>query len=346
MTRCKRLLKVALMLVISLIFIGGCTNSSKANNGSKSSENNNNSKYPLKIKNKFGTTVIKQKPKRIATIQWGNQDVSLALGVVPVGFSAANFGVKDNSGLLPWTKKKLDQLDEKNPNVYKDTDGLDFEAIADSKPDVILAAYSGITKEEYKTLSKIAPVVAYPKSAWTTSWKEQIHLDSKGMGMEKQGDKLIKQTEQKINTGVKKYPQLKGKTVTWVNFSAKDLSKFQIYTSADPRPALLKEFGLNYPENITREIKSKNSYSKDFSSEKASVLNDTDIIVGYGDKKLYQALKNDPVLGQVPAIKRGSVAFIDSDSPIVAAGTPTPLSISYTLNEYLSLLGKAAGKVQ
>lgn len=107
--------------------------------------------------------------------------------------------------------------------------------------------------------------------------------------MEKQGDKLIKQTEQKINTGVKKYPQLKGKTVTWVNFSAKDLSKFQIYTSADPRPALLKEFGLNYPENITREIKSKNSYSKDFSSEKASVLNDTDIIVGYGDKKLYQA---------------------------------------------------------
>lgn len=164
--------------------------------------------------------------------------------------------------------------------------------------------------------------------------------------MEKQGDKLIKQTAQKITDGVKKHPQLHGKTVTWVDFSAKDLSKFQIYTSADPRPALLKEFGLNYPKSITREIKSKNSYSKDFSSEKASVLNDTDIIVGYGDKNLYRALKKDPVLGKIPAIKRGSVAFIDSDSPIVAAGTPTPLSIDYTLNEYLSLLGKAADKIQ
>lgn len=164
MKRCKRLLRAFFMLLLTVVFINGCLSDSQSDNGSKNSEKNNNSQYPIKIKNKFGTTVINQKPKRVATIQWGNQDVSLALGVVPVGFSAANFGAKDNSGLLPWTKKRLKQLDEKDPNVYRDTDGLDFEAIADSKPDVILAAYSGITKEEYKTLSKIAPVVAYPKS--------------------------------------------------------------------------------------------------------------------------------------------------------------------------------------
>jgi len=346
MTRNKWTLKAVLMIMLLTIFIGGCSKNSQINNDANSSEKNNKSQYPIKIKNKFGTTVIKQKPKRVATIQWGNQDIPLALGVEPVGFSAANFGVKDKSGLLPWTKKKLKQLDVKDPNVFRDTDGLDFEAIADSKPDVILAAYSGITKEDYKTLSKIAPVVAYPKSPWTTSWKEQVRLDARGMGMEKQGKRLISKTEQKIQNGVKHYPQLKGKTVTWVNFSARDLSKFQIYTSADPRPALLEEFGLKYPQSITREIKSKQSYSKDFSSEKAEVLNDTDIIVGYGDQKLYKALKNDPILGKVPAIKRGSVAFINSDSPIVAAGTPTPLSIDYTLDEYLDLLGKAAGKVQ
>ncbi|GBG93624.1 hypothetical protein LFYK43_00830 [Ligilactobacillus salitolerans] len=222
---------------------------------------------------------------------------------------------------------------------------MDFEAIADSKPDVLLAAYSGITKEDYQTLSKIAPVVAYPKSAWATSWKEQVRLDSVGMGKKKKGEQLIKQTEQKIKKGVSKYPQLKGKTVTWANFSAKDLSKFQIYTPVDPRPSLLKEFGLNYPLSITREIKSKDSYSKDFSSERADVLDHTDIIVGYGDQTLLKTLQKDPVLGKVPAIKRGSVAFIDSDSPIVAAGTPTPLSIDYTLDEYLELLAQAANKV-
>ncbi len=338
--------KLTILVAVTLVFLAGCSKSSKTTNNASQKTNGNNSEYPIKIKNKFGTTVIKQKPKRVAAIQWGNQDIPLALGVKPVGFSAANFGVKGNSGVLPWAKKKLQQLGVKQPNVFKDTDGLDFEAIANSKPDVILAAYSGITKEDYQTLSKIAPVVAYPKAAWTTTWKQQVLLDSKGMGMEPQGKKLVQKTENKIHKGIKKYPQLKNKTIVWVNFSAKDLSKFQIYTPADPRPALLKEFGLKYPKNITREITSKDSYSKEFSAEKADVLNKADIIVGYGNAKLYDSLKNDPLLGKVPAIKHGSVAFIDSDSPIVAAGTPTPLSIDYTLNEYLNLLGKAAEHVQ
>lgn len=346
MTRLNKINSMCLLLLCTLLLVGGCQNNKTKQTQSNASEKNNESQYPIKIKNKFGTTVIKQKPQRVVTIQWGNQDIPLALGVEPVGFSAANFGVKDESGLLPWTKKQLKKIGAKKPNVFRDTDGLDFEAIADARPDVILAAYSGITKEEYQKLSKIAPVVAYPKSAWTTSWKQQVRLNAQGMGKAKQGERLIAKTQQKITQAVKKYPQLKNKTVTWVNFSAQDLSKFQIYTPADPRPALLREFGLQYPQSLTQEIKKQDAYSKDFSAERADVLDQTDIIVGYGDQKLYAALKKDPVLGKIPAIKRGSVAFIDSDSPIVAAGTPTPLSIDYTLTEYLSLLGKAAGKVQ
>ncbi|MFT8459646.1 MAG: ABC transporter substrate-binding protein [Liquorilactobacillus ghanensis] len=326
-----------LALAVGLAGCGAKTSSTGSSTSSK--------EYPIKIKNAFGQTEIKQKPKRVVTIQWGNQDVALALGVVPVGFSAANFGVQDNSGLLPWTKKKLNELGKKNPNVFQDTDGLDFEAIAAAKPDVILAAYSGITKEDYKKLSKIAPVVAYPKSAWTTTWRQQVLLDSEGMGMKKQGKKLIKKVETKINTKVKSYPQLKNKTVAWVNFSEKDLSKFQVYTPIDPRPSLLSEFGLNYPKSLKAAIKNKNNYSAEFSSENASVLDHADIIVGYGNKNLLNTLKKDPVLSKVPAIKRGSVAFIASNTPLVAAGTPTPLSIEYTLNDYLKILAQAADKV-
>ena len=95
--------------------------------------------------------IIESKPERVATVQWANHDVALALGVVPVGFSAANYGVQDDSGLLPWTAKKLKELGVEDPNVFQDTDGLDFEAISDANPDVILAAYSGITQEDYDT---------------------------------------------------------------------------------------------------------------------------------------------------------------------------------------------------
>ncbi|MEK4054594.1 iron-siderophore ABC transporter substrate-binding protein [Paenibacillus sp. FSL F4-0087] len=304
-----------------------------------------NTEYPITIKHALGETVIEKKPERVATVQWANHDVVLALGQVPVGFSAANFGVQDDSGLLPWTAKKLEDLGVTDPNVFKDTDGLDFEAISDSNPDVILAAYSGITQEDYDLLSEIAPVVAYPTAPWATTWREQVLFNSEGMGMKAEGEQLIKDTEAMINEKVSAYPQIKDKKVVWVNFSAEDMSKLHIYTPVDSRVSFLNELGLVVPESITSQITDPNSYSLSLSAENAEALNDADILVGYGNAELLQALQADPLLGKIPAVKRGSVAFIEADTPLVAAGTPNPLSISYTIDDYLKLIGGAIDKL-
>ncbi|MFC4301934.1 iron-siderophore ABC transporter substrate-binding protein [Cohnella boryungensis] len=301
--------------------------------------------YPIVIKHALGETVIESKPERVVTIQWANHDVVLALGVVPVGFSAANFGVQDGSGLLPWTAKKLEELGVSKPNVFQDTDGLDFEAISDADPDVILAAYSGITKEDYDILSKIAPVVAYPVAPWTTTWREQVQFNATGMGMKAEGEQLIKDVESMLSEKLEAYPQISGKKVVWVNFKADDLSKLHIYTPIDSRVAFLHELGMVYPESITSQITDPKSYSLNLSAENAEALSDADLIVGYGNEELYQALKADSLLGKIPAIERGSVAFITSDTPLVAAGTPNPLSIAYTIDEYLKLIGGAIDKI-
>lgn len=301
--------------------------------------------YPITIKTALGEAVIKSKPERVVTIQWANHDIALALGVVPVGFSAANFGVQDGSGLLPWTKEKLDELGVTDPNVFQDTDGLDFEAISDANPDVILAAYSGITQEDYDTLSQIAPVVAYPTAPWTTTWREQVLLNSEGMGMKAEGEQLIKDTEDMIQEKLSKYPQIAGKKVVWVNFSADDLSQLHIYTPVDSRVSFLYELGMEFPESITKQITDPTSYSLSLSSENVESLNDADLLVGYGNDELLKALQADSLLGKIPAIERGSVAFIDSDTPLVAAGTPNPLSIAYTIDEYLALIGGAIDKI-
>ncbi|CAH1220518.1 hypothetical protein PAECIP111892_04858 [Paenibacillus auburnensis] len=301
--------------------------------------------YPITIKHALGETVIESKPERVVTIQWANHDVALALGVVPVGFSAANFGVQDGSGLLPWTAEKLKELGATEPNVFQDTDGLDFEAISDANPDVILASYSGITQEDYDTLSQIAPVVAYPTAPWTTTWREQVLLNSEGMGMKAEGEQLIKDTEDMINEKLSKYPQIKGKKVAWVNFSADDLSQLHIYTPVDSRVSFLYELGMEYPESITKQITDPTSYSLNLSAENVESLYDADLIVGYGNDELLKAIQADSLLGKIPAVERGSVAFIDSDTPLVAAGTPNPLSIAYTIDEYLALIGGAIDKL-
>ncbi|MCM3032031.1 iron-siderophore ABC transporter substrate-binding protein [Niallia sp. MER 6] len=344
--RNKSFLQLLLFSIIAILVLAGCSNSSSNDSDNEeSASSDSDSQYPITIKHALGEAVIEKKPERVVTIQWGNQDVALALGVVPAGFSAANFGVQDDSGLLPWTAEKLEELNAEKPNVFQDTDGLDFEAISDAKPDVILAAYSGITQEDYDTLSEIAPVVAYPKAAWATTWREQVELNATGMGMKEEGEQLITDVEDMIKEKLTKYPQIEGKKVVWVNFSADDLSKLHLYTPVDSRVAFLKELGLDYPDSVKDLITDPNSYSLELSAENVEALNDADVIVGYGNDDLYNAIKADPLLGNIPAVKRGSVAFIASDTPLVAAGTPTPLSIEYTIDEYLELIGGAVDKI-
>ncbi|MFC3419915.1 iron-siderophore ABC transporter substrate-binding protein [Salinicoccus hispanicus] len=356
----KRPFLPLIVFALIFVFIVGCSSQEEAASteeaGSDSASNEENTEesteastdesagYPLTIEHAFGETVIEEKPERVATVQWGNQDVALALGVEPVGFSAANFGVQDDSGLLPWTKEKLDELGVEDPNVFQDTDGLDFEAISDSNPDVILAAYSGITQEDYDLLTEIAPVVAYPEAAWATSWREQVTMNARGMGMEEEGQQLIEETETLVEEKLAEYPQIDGKKMVWTNFSGDDLSQLHIYTPADSRVKFLNEMGLTFPESVTDLIEDPESYSLNLSSENAQALSDADILIGYGESEMLETLQNDPLLGEIPAIRRGSVAFIESDSPIVAAGTPNPLSISYTIDEYLELIGEAVDK--
>lgn len=346
----KKITKVMLFAFVSVLVLAlaACSgDSSKDKTSSDKKTESAGSGYPIKIQHAFGTTTIDKKPKRVATIAWANHDVALALGVVPVGFSAANYGIKDNkTGILPWTKEKLDELGAKSPNVYQDTDGLDYEAIADSKPDVILAAYSGITKEEYNKLSEIAPVVAYKDQPWVTSWRDQVKYDSMGMGMKKEGEQLVKDTEKLIADTAAKYPDIKGKKAAFGMFNTTDLSKFYIYTPSDPRGEMLEEVGMEYPEGLKKQVKDNKSFYLELSAENADVLNDTELLVVYGNSTTLKTLQKDPILGEVPAIKKGNVVVIEDNTPLAAAGTPSPLSIKYTIDDYLSKISEVAKNIK
>ncbi|MGO3886998.1 MAG: ABC transporter substrate-binding protein, partial [Mycetocola sp.] len=181
---------------------------------------------PITIEHALGTTTIPTKPERVATVAWANHEVPLALGVVPVGMAAANFGDDNGDGLLPWVDEKLEELGAETPVLFDETDGIDFEAVADTNPDVILAAYSGLTQEDYDTLTEIAPVVAYPETAWGTSWREMIEFNSEALGMADEGDALITSLEQEISDTVAEHPALDGASAMFLtHVDTSDLSE-------------------------------------------------------------------------------------------------------------------------
>ncbi|MEV0620016.1 ABC transporter substrate-binding protein [Nonomuraea sp. NPDC050404] len=305
--------------------------------------------FPMTIKHALGTTTIEAKPERVATVNWANHEAPLALGVVPVGMAAANFGDDDKDGLLPWVSQRLKELNAKTPVLFDETDGIDFEAVADTRPDVILAAYSGLTKQDYDTLSQIAPVVAYPDAAWATPWREIIKLNSKAIGLAAEGDKLISDIEGDIQEVVAKYPQLKGKSAMFMtHVDPNDVSEIGFYTSHDTRTLFFEDLGLTIPGSIAEASKGTEKFALSRSAEQIDVFDDVDIITGYGgdNASLLEKIRKDPLLSKIPAVKRGSIYLLPDSKPLGTAANPTPLSISWVLEDYAKALAEAADKVK
>jgi iron complex transport system substrate-binding protein len=257
----------------------------------------------------------------------------------------ADYGDPDGDGVLPWVQEKLDQLGAKTPVLFDETDSIDFEAVADTKPDVILAAYSGLSKSDYETLSKIAPTIAYPGVAWGTTVEQMITMESAAIGMKAEGQALIERLHAETDADVAKHPAIGGKSVMWAYFDPSDLSKVGFYTTHDTRPAFLEQIGMTTPKAITDASARTEEFYTTISAEAADSLGDVDVIVTYGDGALLKQLQADPLIGKIPAIERGSVALLADDTPLAAGANPSPLSIGWGLKDYLALLDTAAGKV-
>lgn len=301
--------------------------------------------FPLEISHALGQTTVPEKPQRVATVAWANHEVPLALGIVPVGMAAANFGDDDGDGLLPWVSERLKSLGADAPVLFDEGDGIDFEAVAGTAPDVILAAYSGLSQSDYDTLSQIAPVIAYPQAPWSTDWRETIRFDSAGMGMAPDGEALIADIEQKIAAEVAKHPELKGKRAMFVtHLDATDLSIVNFYTTQDTRVRFFADLGLSMPKSVI-QASTTGSFAGSISAEQIDLFDDVDILVTYGDQALIEAMKANPLLSHMPAVKHDAIVTLGRD-PVGTAANPTPLSITWVLPAYVEKLADAARKTE
>ncbi|SDH58147.1 iron-siderophore ABC transporter substrate-binding protein [Microbacterium pygmaeum] len=342
--RSNRFLAVAAITATAALGLAACSGTTAADQSADAGASAEG--YPITIESALGTATLTEKPERVATVNWANHEVPLALGVVPVGMAAANFGDDDGDGLLPWVSERLEELGAETPVLFDETDGIDFEAVADTNPDVILAAYSGLTQEDFDTLSEIAPVVAYPDAPWSTSWRDVIEVNAAGMGMAAEGEQLVADIEDEIAASVAEYPQLEGKSTMFLtHIDPADLSEVSFYTSNDTRSAFFEDLGLATPKSV-QEASASGEFSGTVSAEQVDTFEDVDLIVTYGDGDLVATLEGDPLLSQMPAVRNGAIVALDGSGPLGTAANPTPLAISWVLDDYLALLAEAADKVQ
>lgn len=253
--------------------------------------------FPVTIKNVFGETTIKEQPKRVVTISWVNDDVAIALGVVPVGVPKNEWGNNDKGSTPPWKDAALEKLgagfgtDKAPPVQFSEADGINFTEIAKLSPDVILAAYSGLEEADYKKLSEIAPVVAQPELAFGTPWQESTTLIGKALGKEAEAKKLIEETQATIKEKVDKFPQIKDKTFIYGNLDPVTPASTGFYTAIDNRPRFLSEIGMKLAPVVEQNTKTSTDFFIPWSAEKANELESDVFITWVADTATADTIK-------------------------------------------------------
>ncbi len=336
----------AVVLTLSACSTGPADGGTAATGGSSATADAG--AFPVTIEHAFGETTLTEKPERVATVSWVNADVSLALGVVPVGMPADTYGGNENQS-TPWKDAALEELGaaigtDGAPAQYSETDGIAFDDIAATDPDVILAAYSGLSQEDYDTLSKIAPVVAYPEVAYGTAWQDSTRIIGEALGLSEDAEQLVAETEQAIADAAAEYPQLEGKTFIYGNLEPASAEGVNVYTANDNRPRFLTELGMVQADVVTENTRNSEEFFIPWSAERADEL-DSDIFVTWvPDAATKEAIAGDPLLGQIPAVERGALVADSDNTLTLSISAANPLSLIWALDRFLPMLGEAADK--
>ncbi|HET7327595.1 MAG TPA: iron-siderophore ABC transporter substrate-binding protein [Nocardioidaceae bacterium] len=296
--------------------------------------------YPVTIEHAFGETTIEEQPKRVATLGWTDQDHVLALGVAPVGATKLTWGGND-AGSSDWFDAELERAGLEPPTRYDDADGAPVVEIAKLHPDLILATNSGITEKEYKKLSELAPVVAYPEAPWVTPWQTSLEMIGKALGRSDVAEKVADETQQVIDHAKAEYPQLEGKSLIFAYLTTADMSSIGIYGPEDPRVSFMHDLGLVDAPSVAKAVEPGEFYGT-VSAERATEL-ESDVLLTWsespGDMKTFS---QHSLIGQIPAIANGN-AYAEADKHVSLAVTnPTPLSIPYIIDHFVPHVAEAA----
>ncbi|WP_461188216.1 ABC transporter substrate-binding protein [Arthrobacter sp. Z4-13] len=342
--------KATAVLAAAALTLSACSTGPATSSTDSTASSSSSSQFPVTIEHVFGKTIIEKQPTRVATVSWVNDDVAIALGVVPVGVPKVEWGGNDQ-GSTPWKDAALQDLgagfgSDKAPVQYSEADGINFTEIAKLTPDVILAAYSGLTEEDYKKLSEIAPVVAHPELAYGTPWQESTSIIGKALGKDAEAAKLVSDTEATIKDKVSEYPQIEGKSFIYGNLEPAKGDGVNVYTAADNRPRFLSAIGMKLAPVVENSSKGSKEFFIAWSAEKANELESDVFVTWVPDASTADAIKADPLLSQIPAIKNGALVADSDNTLTLSISAASPLSLPWSLDTFLPQLATAADAVK
>lgn len=328
--------KVLSITLISTFLLIACGAPAAATEVSATEEIGEISPFPVTIEHKYGNTTITEKPERIVLVGLTEQDALLALGIVPVA-TREWYGERPGA-IFEWAQNKLG--DAPTPEVLPAVE-LNFEQIAGLQPDIIIGLYSGLTQEEYDTLSKIAPVVAQPGEYvdYGIPWQELTRRVGLIVGLGEHAEELIAEVEAKFAEARQVHPEFEGASgVVASTWGFPDT--YYAYHSQDPRNRLLTSLGFVIPAEV--DEMAEDTFGASISRERLDIVDvDALVWITISDEENV-IVRNDPLYQNLLARQEGRDIFLSGTDPLYdALNFNTVLSLPYTLEHLVPQLAVA-----
>jgi iron complex transport system substrate-binding protein len=298
--------------------------------------------FPVTIQHAHGETVIPAEPQRIVTWGWSNEDAVIALGKVPVGMPFQSYGGGDN-GIHDWVEDALEVAGAETPVILDAGGEPPIEQIAALTPDLIIAAYSGITAEQYAVLSGIAPTIAYSGAPWSTSWQDLTLIIGKALGKEAEAQALVDDTTTWVKAEFAKYPELS--EVTFASANDYDGS-MAVYAPLDARMKFLTDFGMVMDPSVAALAPGDDAFYYPLSYELFDQLKADIFITYYEEQAALDEWLATPQAQPYPPIAKGGLAALVGTENVASVSPPSILSLRWGVPRYLEVLSAAARAVK
>lgn len=293
---------------------------------------------PVTIEHKYGSTEVRS-AERIVTLGLSDHEIVLALGVKPVGvvdwFGERPFGV------FPWQAEKWGGTE---PKIVGERDEYVIEEIAALDPDLIIAQYSGMKKEQYDLLSQRFPVVAQPKdfADYAAPWQDMTRAIGKAMGKADEAEALITGIDEKFAKVRADHPEFAGRTaIVADNYQPGTYSAFAAH---DPKAIFLQEIGFTAPQQLKDAPADQNVL--DFQSEALDFFDVDTLVWLTSDPEAETRVRADPLYSRLAVATEGRDLFVPYAEPPIGAAVSfnTVLSIPYAIDEMVPLLAASVAK--
>ncbi|WP_371099146.1 iron-siderophore ABC transporter substrate-binding protein [Streptomyces sanglieri] len=338
-TRARRRTLAATAAASALVLaLGGCSSSDDGKETSGASGKSSGA-FPVSIKSALGTAEIKEQPERVVTLGQGSAETAIALGHTPVGMEKYEWG-SDKTGYLPWIHEAVKKSGDKLPTQFTGGEDIDFEAITELEPDVILAPWSGITQKDYDILKDIAPTVAYPDLAWSTDWDQQIDIIGRALGQTDDAKGLVSKIEKQLSDAAATRPDYKKYKFSYIYNTGP--GTLGVFKPEEQRVKMLTSLGLTVDPVVNSFKETKGTDSALIGLENAEKLKDSDLLFTfYMDDKSRKEIEAQPLYAAMPAVKSGAMVYSHDNSFVTASSIINPLTVPWVIDRYLPLIDKA-----